>query len=186
MNPDRFFSLSGFSSSTGSVPMRQFSLFMSRVSKVCAIAASVLLAIAAAVIVWMVTTRTLGNSTSWELELSIFLMVASLFFASPYTLLTKGHVGVDLLGHYMSEPSARQLELIANILGLCVCIFLTWICFEFTVESFLKGERTESMWGPPKWPLYATMPIGFGLTVLQYIAIIADRQAQFAEEVSHV
>jgi TRAP-type C4-dicarboxylate transport system permease small subunit len=166
--------------------MRYFSLFMSRVSKVCAIVASVLLALAAVVIVWMVTTRTMGNSTSWELELSIFLMVASLFFASPYTLLTKGHVGVDLLGHYMSERSAKQLELIANILGLCVCIFLTWICFEFTVDSFLKGERTESMWGPPKWPLYATMPIGFGLTVLQYIAIIADRQAQFAGEVSHV
>lgn len=166
--------------------MPQFSLLMSRVSKLCAVVASVLLAIAAAVIIWMVTTRTMGNSTSWELELSIFLMVASLFLASPYTLLTKGHVGVDLLGHYMSKRSARQLEFIADILGLCVCIFLTWICFEFTVESLLKGERTESMWGPPKWPLYATMPIGFGLTVLQYIAIISDRHAHSAEEASHV
>ena len=87
---------------------------------------------------------------------------------------------------YMSKSAAKQLELIATILGLCVCIFLTWICFEFAVESFLKGERTESMWGPPKWPLYATMPIGFGLTVLQYIAIISDRHTQSSAEVPYV
>ena len=34
------------------------------------------------------------------------------------------------------------------------------------------GERTESVWAPYKWPLFATMPIGLGITVAQYIAEI--------------
>jgi len=42
------------------------------------------------------------------------------------------------------------------------------------LESFAKGERTESMWGPLKWPLYAMMPLGFGLTALQYVALMSD------------
>jgi TRAP-type C4-dicarboxylate transport system permease small subunit len=154
--------------------MVYFSRLMNRISTACAVLASVLLALAALVIIWMVTYRSMGNSTSWELELGIFLMVASLFLASPYALLTKGHVGVDLLTHFMRPSRARRLEIFSHLLGLAVCIFLTLICWEFAVESFIKGERTESMWGPPKWPLYGMMPLGFGLTALQYVALISD------------
>ncbi len=154
--------------------MSKFSSFMTQVSKACAVLGAVNLAIAGIVIVWMITYRTLGNSTSWELELSIFLMVSSLFLASPYTLLTRGHVGVDLLGHYMTEKNALRLTVIADLLGLIVCVFLAVICFEFTLEAFIKGDRTESVWAPPKWPLYAMMPISFALTALQYIAMISD------------
>lgn len=159
---------------------------MSAVSTGCAVVAASFLAVAGLVICWMVLYRWMGNSTSWELELSIWLMVSSLFLASPYTLLTNGHVGVDLLTHYLKPKSARTVRLMANLLGLAVCLFLTWLCLEFTVDSFLKGERTESMWGPPKWPLYAMMPLGFGLTALQYIALIAERETlqQPAQETS--
>jgi hypothetical protein len=26
------------------------------------------------------------------------------------------------------------------------------------------------MWNPPKWPLFLSMPLGLGLTALQYVA----------------
>jgi len=154
--------------------MQKFSRFMSRVSAACALLASVLLAGAAIVIIWMVSYRTMGYSTSWELELSIFMMVSSLFLASPYTLLTKGHVGVDLLAYYLKPAVVKKLEMFVNVLGMLVCLFLVWLSLEFTLESFAKGERTESMWGPLKWPLYAMMPLGFGLTALQYVALMSD------------
>jgi len=154
--------------------MTRFCTAIASLSRFCAVLGSICLAMAAVVIVWMVTYRTLGNSTSWELELSIFLMVVSLFLASPYTLLTRGHVGVDLLAHYMSERNARRLNLVADGLGLVVCVFLAFVCFEFALEAYIKGDRTESVWAPPKWPLYAAMPIGFGLTALQYIALISE------------
>jgi TRAP-type C4-dicarboxylate transport system permease small subunit len=154
--------------------MQKFSRFMSKLSAACALLASVFLAIAGIVIIWMVSYRTMGYSTSWELELSIFLMVSSLFLASPYTLLTKGHVGVDLLAYYLKPAVVKKLEWVVNVMGLLICLFLTWLCLEFTLESFAKGERTESMWGPLKWPLYAMMPLGFSLTALQYIALMSD------------
>lgn len=154
--------------------MTRFSSGVASLSKFCAVIGAFCLALAAIVIVWMVTYRTLGHSTSWELELSIFLMVVSLFLASPYTLLTRGHVGVDLLAHYMSERYAQRLNMVADLLGLLVCIFLAFICFEFALEAYVKGDRTESVWAPPKWPLYAAMPVGFGLTALQYIALISE------------
>lgn len=145
---------------------------MDRICDAMAVIAAVLLATATIVICWMVVYRTMGYSTSWELELGIFLMVCSLFLASPYTLKTKGHVGVDLLSSYLPEPSARGLHLFTLFLGLGVTIFLGLLGLEFAIESFLKGERTESVWAPYKWPLIATMPIGLFMTSAQYVAEI--------------
>jgi len=145
---------------------------MDRICDAMAVIAAALLSCATAIICWMVLYRTMGYSTSWELELGIFLMVCSLFLASPYTLKTKGHVGVDLLSAYLPERLARALHLFTLFLGLAVTIFLGLLGLEFAIDSFMKGERTESVWAPYKWPLFATMPIGLFMTSAQYVAEI--------------
>jgi TRAP-type C4-dicarboxylate transport system permease small subunit len=98
------------------------------------------------------------------------MMVASLFLASPYCLATHGHVGVDLLTHYLPPRFARSAALMVAMAGLAVCVFLTWAGAEMTLHAFAAGERTESAWAPPKWPLFLAMPVGIGLTALQYVA----------------
>ncbi len=141
-----------------------------RLSDALAVIASALLIAASIVITYSVLYRALGHSTYWELEFSVYMMVAALFLASPYTLKTKGHVAVDLLGHYLPERSQRALALTVAVAGLLVCLYLAWISGMLTYESFVKGERTESTWRPLKWPLYLMMPVGLGLTALQYVA----------------
>ncbi|MFM1788103.1 MAG: hypothetical protein RLZZ166_570 [Pseudomonadota bacterium] len=152
--------------------MRTYIAFMDRLSDVLAVIAGVLLFIAVVVICWMVTYRTMGYSTSWELELAVFMMVCSLFLACPYTLKTNGHVGVDLMTTYLPAGGARVLTLVTMLVGLLVVFFLAIKGWDLTAHAFVKGERTESVWAPYKWPLFATMPIGFGITVAQYIAEI--------------
>jgi TRAP-type mannitol/chloroaromatic compound transport system permease small subunit len=39
-----------------------------------------------------------------------------------------------------------------------------------TLHAFARDETTESAWAAPKWPLYLAMPVGLGLTALQYVA----------------
>jgi len=96
-------------------------------------------------------------------------ILASLFLASPYTLRTNGHVGVDLLSHYLPQRHRRRLATIVAIVGMLVCLYLAVLGGELAWESFLRGERSESTWAPRKWPLYLTMPVGLGLTALQYL-----------------
>lgn len=143
---------------------------MDRVSVVCAALAAILLAAAAVIVTWSVIYRASGASTFWEIEFAVFMMVGSLFLASPYCLATRGHVGVDLLGHYLERRAARTLGVVTALIGLGVCVYLAWRGGVLTLESFEKGERTESGWAPYKWPLYLAMPVGLGLTALQYIA----------------
>lgn len=153
--------------------MKHYVWLMDRLSIACAVVASVLLAASAVLITWMVLYRAMGYSTYWEIELSVYMMVASMFLASPYTLMTKGHVSVDLLEHYLPFGARRALLVILALLSLAVCGWLAWATFEFALHAYTSGERSESAWSPLKWPLFMTMPIGFGLTALQYIAELA-------------
>lgn len=152
--------------------MRAYIAFMDRLSDALAVIAGVMLFVAVVVICWMVAYRTMGYSTSWELELAIFMMVCSLFLACPYTLKTNGHVGVDLMTTYMPAGPAKALTLLTMVIGALVVLFLAMKGWDLTAHAFVKGERTESVWAPYKWPLFATMPIGLGITVAQYIAEI--------------
>lgn len=156
----------------------RFVRFADRLSDVLAVIASVLLTAAAVIIVYNVIDRALGASTYWQIEAAVYLMVTSLFIGSPYCLKTKGHVGVDLLAHYLPPDRARTLEFAVAVIGLVVCLYLAWVGAEFAFESYLKGERTESTWAPPKWPLLATLPIGLGLTALQYVAELIRLRAR--------
>jgi len=141
-----------------------------RLSTACAAIAAVLLALAALVITWSVIYRAMGASTYWEIEFSVYMMVAALFLASPYCLATQGHVGVDLLSHYLPRPAAKGVAIVVGLIGLAVCIYLAYVGMELTLEAFERGDRTESAWAPLKWPLFLTMPVGLGLTALQYVA----------------
>ena len=155
--------------------------FVSRMSDALAVVAGVFLALAALIICSMVIRRTAGFSTDWELEFAVFMMVAALFLGSPYCLKTEGHVAVGLLESALPSRRAPWLRLATQIIGLLVVLFLAYMGLEKTWEVFIKGELTESSWAPPKWPLYATMPIGFFLTALQYIAIIGVDPSKPAE-----
>ena len=141
-----------------------------RLSTACAAIAAVMLLMAALVITWSIVYRAMGASTYWELEFSVYMMVASLFLASPYCLATQGHVGVDLLSHYLPRPAAKGVAIVVGLIGLAVCVYLAYVGAELTLDAFERGDRTESAWAPLKWPLFLTMPVGLGLTALQYVA----------------
>lgn len=153
--------------------MHAFVRWMDRVSVACAVIASVLLACAVVVITWMVLYRAMGYSTYWEIEFSVFAMVGGIFLASPYTLMTRGHVAVDLLGHYLPPKASRVLAVITAVVGLAVCAWLAYAGGALTLHAWAGGETTESSWAPPKWPLFLAMPVGLGLTALQYLAELA-------------
>ena len=153
-----------------------------RLSTACAVVAALMLLIAALVITWSVFYRAMGASTYWELEFSVFMMVGSLFLASPYCLATKGHVGVDLLSHYLPTRFARPVSIAVAVIGLAVCVYLAWAGAEMTLHAFVRGETTESAWAAPKWPLFLAMPVGLGLTALQYVAeLLRDTMAMAGE-----
>jgi TRAP-type C4-dicarboxylate transport system permease small subunit len=141
-----------------------------RLSTALGVVAAFFMAAATLIVCWMVIWRMTGHSTYWEIEMAVYLIVAAVLVGSPYCLMTRGHIGVDLVSHLLSPPKRRVLERVLAVLGLLVCLYLAWKGLDLTLEAFDKGERSGSSWNPPRWPFFAMMPIGLGLTALQYVA----------------
>lgn len=153
--------------------MHTFIRFSDRLALICAVAAAILIALAVLIVTWMIAWRGAGNSAFWEIEASVFLSIASIFLASPYTLRTKGHVSVDLLEALLPDAFTRPLRIFALLVVAAVSAYLVWEGGKMAFMAMHEGERTPSLWAPLKWPIYAAMPIGMGLTMLQAIAEIA-------------
>ena len=158
-----------------------------RLSRICGVIAAGLVGLAILVVCQMVVMRYfIGASTIWQTEFVIFSLVGATLIGSPYVLLVRGHVNVDLLPLYLGPRGRRALALFASAGALLFCALLGWRGTLLFYEALSKGWRTDTVWSLPLWIPYLALPIGIGLLCLQYVAdilaLITGRQAPFGIE----
>jgi TRAP-type C4-dicarboxylate transport system permease small subunit len=154
-------------------------------STALAVLAAACLAAAMLIVCYMVVWRATGHSTYWEIELATYLIVACVLIGSPYCLKTRGHIGVDLLAYMLPPRHRLVLERVLAVLGLGVCLYLAWEGLGLTLQALRSGETSGSSWDPPRWPFFALMPLGLGLTAVQYMAeMLRERPVEQAGAVS--
>jgi len=142
-------------------------------SRLCGIAASVMVLIAVTVVCQMVLVRYVFNhATSWQTEFVTYILIAATFIGSPYVLLTRGHVNVDLLPMYVGHRARFALALLASTLSLAFCLVVTWYGYRLWLESWNKGWLSDTIWAVRMWIPYLAMPVGFAILSLQYVADI--------------
>lgn len=153
--------------------MRAFVSLVAAVSKACGVLAAALVGSAILVVCQMVVMRYfLGASTIWQTEYVIYALVGATFIGSPYVLLIRGHVNVDLLPHYLGRRGRYVLALLASFGGLVFCLALAWTGYDLFHEALVSGWTTDTVWALPLWIPYLSLPLGIGLLSLQYIADI--------------
>ena len=143
-------------------------------SRICGVAASILLLAACVVISESVFVRyVLESSTIWQTEFVKYAVVASTLLGCPYVLSTRGHVSVDLISGHLAPRSAAWFKLVAAVIGCTFCIALAWSGWEYFHEAWRFGWVTESVWAPRLWIILLPLPLGVVLTTLQYVIDIA-------------
>ncbi len=158
---------------------------VAKLSRACGIFAAFLVGAAIIIVCQMVVMRYFLNaSTIWQTEFVIFSLVGSTFIGSPYVLLIKGHVNVDLLPIYLGQKGRYILALFASVIAFIFCLALAWKGAELCFEAWAAGWTTDTVWAAPLWVPYLSMPVGFGILSLQYVAdilaIATGRQMPFA------
>jgi len=151
--------------------MRGFKRFVESLSKLFGLIAVLLLVAAVLVVNQMVFVRyLLGGSTIWQTEFVTYSIVAATFLGSPYVLLLKGHVRVDLMENAVGENGKIALRLISDVLSLVFCGLLAWAGWIHFHEAWVENWTTDTVWALPLWIPLLPMPVGFGLLCLQFVA----------------
>lgn len=141
------------------------------VSTVCGWFAAAFTIIALFVTCHMIFVRAvLGQSTIWQTEAVIYLMIAATLIGLPYVQKLRGHVNVDLIPIALPPRARRVLAYVTLGSTLAVITLLAWHSGHIWLEAYERNWKSSTVWAPRLWVPYLALPIGFGLFVLQLLA----------------
>jgi len=161
------------------------------VSQVCGAFAATLIGLGVLVVCHMVFVRyVLGDNTIWQTDFVTYSLVAATFIGSPYLMLNRGHVNVDVLPHYVDPRARFWLAVFAAVLSLAFSVVMTALTFQFWYEAWSNRWVSDTMWRARLWIPYASMPIGLGILSLQCVAelynLLTGRAPPFGMEIREI
>ncbi|MDO5758321.1 MAG: TRAP transporter small permease [Rhodobacterales bacterium] len=112
----------------------------------------------------------LNQSTIWQTEMVIYLMIAATLLGLPYVQRLRGHVNVDLVPIALPPRARYALAVFTLGVSAAVVAVMLWYGFDFWHFAWDRGWRSETVWGVRLWIPYMALPAGFGLLLLQLIA----------------
>ena len=141
------------------------------ISTLCGIIASLMIFASVLITCQMIFVRfVLNQSTIWQTEAVIYLMITATLIGLPYVQKLRGHVGVDLLP-LMLPPGPRKalmlFVLCATVAMMGAMLFYGWEMFHL---AWSRNWKSETVWAVPLWIPYLCVPVGFALFLLQLLA----------------
>jgi TRAP-type mannitol/chloroaromatic compound transport system permease small subunit len=107
-------------------------------------------------------------SSNAYLEIQWYFFAASFLIAAGYTLLQNEHVRIDVIASRLSKRG----QIWVDIIGFCffltpVCLAILYYGIPFFLRGLQSGEMSGNAGGLIRWPVYAMIPLGFALLLLQ-------------------
>ncbi|MGH7032741.1 MAG: TRAP transporter small permease subunit [Stellaceae bacterium] len=154
------------------------------VSQACGFVAAFLIVLGVFIVCEMVFERSvLGTNTIWQTDFVTNCLVAATFIGSPYVLMTRGHVNVDVLPLHSGPRFRFWLALFSILLAMAFVVVLAVLAYNFWYEAWSHNWRSNTVWRERLWIPYAAMPAGLGLLALQYvvelICLVTGREPPF-------
>jgi TRAP-type C4-dicarboxylate transport system permease small subunit len=164
--------------------MDRFIKIVRTVSLACGVFAAGLIVLGVFVICEMVFERSvLGTNTIWQGDFVTNCLIAATFIGSPYVLMTRGHVNVDVVPVHSGPRLRYALALFSILLGIAFVLVMTVYAYDFWYQAWTHNWRSNTVWRERLWIPYAAMPIGLVLLALQYlielISLITGRVPPF-------
>jgi TRAP-type C4-dicarboxylate transport system permease small subunit len=153
-------------------------------SRLFGVAAAAMILVSVFVVCQMVFVRAvLHESTIWQTEFVMYLLVAATFIGAPYIMLTRGHVAVDVLPLMSGTRMRRLLHAVGTLIALAFCGFFLYAAVPWWHETWVSGQTTSSLWRARVWIPYLSVPVGLALLCLQLLAdlwlVLTERSHPF-------
>jgi TRAP-type C4-dicarboxylate transport system permease small subunit len=144
--------------------------FIAPVNYVIVLLSSIALVLAAFVLTYSVASRYFFHfSTDWQDEMSVFLIVGSIFMSSAAVQARRGHVAIEAISALLSDNVNRWRLFAVDIATFVFCAFFSWKSARLLEEAIVEGYRSSSTWQPPLWIPYSLMTAGMTLLSIQVL-----------------
>lgn len=124
-----------------------------------------------AVLIFEITARYFFNApTKWAHETSTFFFGAQFILGGAYCFYRGGMVNVEILHDRLSIRGRAILDLFLFIAPLVICIAMIWRGGYWFLDSVKINEHTQTVFGPPLYPLRGLIPLAAFLLLMQLVA----------------
>jgi TRAP-type mannitol/chloroaromatic compound transport system permease small subunit len=125
-----------------------------------------------------IVRKAFNVSSNAYLEVQWYLFAATFLLCSAYTLLNGEHVKIDVLYSHWSKRAQMWIDVFGfTCFLLPFCSAILWFGVPFFLKGFYSGEVSSNAGGLIRWPVYAMIPLGFGLLFLQGVSELIKRLA---------
>lgn len=122
--------------------------------------------------------KVLNTSSNAWLEVQWYLFAAVFLLAAGYTLLRQEHVRIDVILGRFSRRTQVKVEIFGLLFFLMpVALTVINLVLPLVVRAYVSGEMSSNAGGLIRWPVFALVPVGFGLLALQAISEVIKRLA---------
>ncbi|MEK7344900.1 MAG: TRAP transporter small permease subunit [Pseudomonadota bacterium] len=125
-----------------------------------------------------IVRKAFDSSSNALLEIQWYLFAAVFLLGAGYGLLKNSHVRIDFVSGMLSPRMRNWIDFWGILLALfpfcAICIYLTWPLF---MQAYNTGEMSSNAGGLIRWPVYALVPAGFALLMLQGLSELIKRLA---------
>ena len=112
------------------------------------------------------------------LEVQWYLFAGTFLLTAAYTLLNGEHVKIDVIYSHFTKRKQMWIDSFGFAFFLTpFCLAILWYAVPFFLNGYRSGEISPNAGGLIRWPVYALIPIGFSLLMLQGWSELIKRQA---------
>ena len=123
-----------------------------------------------------IVRKVFGTSSNALLEIQWYLFAGVFMLGAGYGLLKNSHVRIDFVSSRLSARTRNWIDVVGIVVVLVpfclISINLGWPLF---TQALASGEMSQNAGGLIRWPVYALIPLGFALLMLQGLSELLKR-----------
>ena len=125
-----------------------------------------------------VVRKVFDNSSNGWLEIQWYLFAAVFMLGSGFAFLKNAHVRIDFISSKLSDRTNAVIDILGMLLfTVPMCLIFIHLGWPLFTDAWHTGRMSENAGGLIRWPVFALIPLGFGLLLMQVFSELIKRLA---------
>ena len=118
-----------------------------------------------------IVRKAFQSSSNALLEIQWYLFSAVFLLCAAYALLRNAHVRIDFVSVRLSPRTRSWIDIVGIVFfALPFCWLLVQLSLPLVLDAFHTNETSSNAGGLLRWPVYALVPLGMTLLLLQCLS----------------
>lgn len=112
-------------------------------------------------------------SIYWSEEVSLLMIVWFIFIGCSVAARENAHISMEILDNILPNKGKKITNIIINLISMVFCAILLYAGVSMVNNAIELNSMATSI-PMPLWVAYASVPVGMGLMLIQYIFKFAE------------